>query len=48
MDTSPSREDIIVTKRVKEAGDLMSIKLLDHIIIVKGGYYSFKENNMLD
>lgn len=41
-DTSPSKEDLTVTKRVKEAGDLIGIKLLDHIII-GDSYTSFKE-----
>ena len=38
----PSKEDILVTKRVKEAGTLLGIRLADHIIIGEGNsYYSF-------
>jgi DNA repair protein RadC len=38
----PSKEDICVTKRIKECSELMGIRFLDHIII-GDGYYSFKE-----
>lgn len=42
--TEPSMEDVEVTKRIKDAGEIMGIKLLDHIIVSKTGYYSFLEN----
>lgn len=38
----PSMEDKKVTERIKECGELMNIKLLDHIII-GDDYYSFQE-----
>lgn len=44
---SPSNEDIQITKQIKQAGDLVQIKLLDHIIISKSSYYSFKEAKLL-
>jgi DNA repair protein RadC len=40
---TPSQEDIEVTKRLKEAGQIMGIELLDHIIIGRGSYISLKE-----
>lgn len=40
---SPSKEDIQVTKRLKEAGEVVGIELLDHIIIGDGTYRSLKE-----
>lgn len=43
----PSREDINITKRLSEAGQLIGIPLIDHIIIGKDKYYSFKEENQL-
>lgn len=43
----PSKNDIDTTKRLKEVGDLMGIKIVDHIIIGKDKYYSFYENNDL-
>lgn len=40
----PSREDRLVTQRVLEAGKLMGIELLDHLIFSRNGYYSFAAN----
>jgi DNA repair protein RadC len=42
-DPTPSAEDLEVTRRLREAGDLMGIKVLDHIIIGEGAFYSFAE-----
>ena len=43
---TPSNEDIVVTKRVAAAGNLLNITITDHIIIGggTGAYYSFKEH----
>ena len=41
----PSKDDITITKRIKEAGDLLGISLLDHIIIGDASYYSILEHN---
>jgi DNA repair protein RadC len=46
-DLNPSREDVEVTRRLKEAGDTLGIKLLDHIIFNQKGYFSFLENGTL-
>jgi len=46
LDPSPSREDIEITRRLKECGELLGIKLLDHII-VGDSYVSFSERGML-
>ena len=43
----PSMEDEAVTKKIKETGELMNINLVDHIIIGKGNYYSFYQDNNL-
>ena len=45
-DPSPSREDLDITRRIKEAGDLLGIKLIDHIIIGES-YLSFVEQGLL-
>ena len=45
-DPQPSREDIIVTKRIKEVGLLVGIELLDHIIIGDKSYVSLKERGL--
>lgn len=41
-DPTPSSEDLEVTRRLREAGDLIGIKVLDHIVI-GDTYYSFAE-----
>ena len=46
-DPTPSQEDILTTKRIKEAGDIIGIQLLDHIIIGNNCYTSFSESGML-
>ena len=43
----PSKEDREITQKLKQAGDILEIKLLDHIIITKNGYYSFSESKEL-
>lgn len=40
----PSTQDIKITKTVKEAGEIMDIKLLDHLIITSESYYSFADD----
>lgn len=40
---SPSQADISLTKKIKEAGEIMNITLLDHLIITKEGYASFQD-----
>jgi DNA repair protein RadC len=44
--SSPSNEDIAITKRLSECGDIFGIKVLDHIIIGDNKYTSFKEENI--
>ena len=46
-DTTPSNEDLKITERLKDAGELLGIKLVDHVIISSNGFYSFKENGTL-
>jgi len=43
-DPAPSNEDIQFTKRVQEAGEILGIPMLDHLIITQSGYFSFLEN----
>ena len=42
-DVRPSREDLEFTRRLKEAGTLMQVRVLDHIIIGDNAYYSFAD-----
>lgn len=41
-DCEPSKEDLIVTEKIKEACSLMTIKFLDHIVVGKDRYYSIE------
>lgn len=43
----PSQEDVLNTKRAKQAANFFDIRLLDHVIITDGECYSFAEQNML-
>ncbi len=45
-DPTPSKEDLLVTKRMKEAGNFIGITLLDHIIIGDNRYISLKEQGL--
>jgi DNA repair protein RadC len=46
-DPAPSSEDIAITRRLREAGEIMGIKVLDHIIIGDGEFVSFVERGLL-
>lgn len=43
----PSDDDVAFTEQVKNAGKLLDIKLVDHIIITSSDYYSFKNNDKI-
>ena len=46
--TEPSEDDIVITKRLIEAGKIMGIEVLDHVIVAKNqNPYSFKENKLI-
>lgn len=47
-DPTPSREDILITRRLKEAGDIIGIPLIDHIIVGDNSYISLKERGILE
>lgn len=47
-DPSPSHEDILITKRLQEAGKLIGIKVLDHIIIGHDRYISLREKKIIE
>lgn len=46
-DATPSREDILLTQRVKRAGEMLGIYLLDHIVIGDCTYCSMKQEGLL-
>ncbi len=46
-DPEPSEEDIFITEKLFEAGELLLIKILDHVIIGTNKWYSFKESKLI-
>lgn len=46
-DPTPSKEDINITLRIKECGNIIGIQLLDHIIIGKNKFVSLKEQGLI-
>jgi DNA repair protein RadC len=45
--TKPSDADISITNKIKDAGYLLDISLLDHIIVTEDNYYSFADDDKL-
>jgi len=46
-DPEPSKADLEITKRITEAGKILGIDVLDHIIITKNKVFSFKEKKLI-
>ncbi|HSF18416.1 MAG TPA: DNA repair protein RadC [Vicinamibacteria bacterium] len=46
-DPAPSREDHDLTRRLRQAGQILGIELLDHVVVAAGRYWSFKEHGEL-
>lgn len=46
-DPTPSAEDHLVTKRMLEAGKILGIDLVDHVIVTRDSYYSYRENGVI-
>ena len=46
-DPEPSEDDLEITKRLVESGKILGIEVVDHIIVVKNGFLSFKEKNLI-
>ena len=44
---TPSNEDVSITRRIEKSGEILDIKLQDHIIIGEDDYYSFRNEGML-
>jgi DNA repair protein RadC len=43
-DATPSREDLEITRRLREVGEIVGVRVLDHIVIGKGRYVSFVDD----
>lgn len=46
-DPTPSKDDILMTKKLIEAGRIIGIEVIDHLIITKSSYFSFAEKKIL-
>lgn len=46
-DCEPSDQDNKVTERIRKAGELLQIKLIDHIIVSSEGFYSYRDQGRL-
>ena len=44
---TPSNEDLLVIERLRDAGNIIGIKLLDHLVLTEDNYYSFNEHGKL-
>jgi len=46
-DPEPSSEDIALTRRLKDAGELLGIRVLDHVIVGENRYLSFADKGLI-
>jgi len=46
-DPTPSEEDLAITRRLHEAGRLLGIELVDHVVVARDAYASFRERRLL-
>lgn len=46
-DPEPSEDDLIITKRLVEAGKILGIEIIDHVIVTKSDYLSLKDKNSI-
>jgi DNA repair protein RadC len=44
----PSDDDLETTARLEKVGEVMGIRLIDHIIVGQSSHYSFRKNKLLD
>ena len=47
-DPTPSAQDIEVTKRLLDASEVLGIKLLDHVIVGNGSYFSMRNEGLFE
>lgn len=46
-DTEPSEDDLMITKKLVESGKILGVEVIDHLIICKNNFYSFKERGLI-
>ena len=47
-DPTPSKQDIAMTQQLVAAGQILGVRLSDHIIVAKEGYFSFRERGFIN
>ena len=47
-DPTPSQADIELTMRIEESGHMVAIPLMDHVIIARNSYISFRQKHLID
>jgi len=47
-DPSPSREDLDITRQLVDAGKILGIEIIDHVIVTKDGFLSMKQKGILN
>ena len=47
-DPTPSQEDIHTTRRLQQAGEILGIRVLDHIVVAEDGFVSLRERGLLN
>jgi DNA repair protein RadC len=43
----PSEEDVAITKKLVDSGKILGIEIIDHVIVAKDNYYSFKAKGLI-
>lgn len=46
-DPKPSKNDVDTTKRLQEAGEIVGIRILDHVIVGRGRFFSFADHDLM-
>ncbi|RPJ05549.1 MAG: hypothetical protein EHM36_08160, partial [Deltaproteobacteria bacterium] len=46
-DPEPSEDDLKITKKLVESGKILGIEVIDHIIVGKNNFYSFREKGLI-
>lgn len=46
-DPTPSSDDVLLTRRIEDAGRVLGIPLLDHVVVAEGGFYGFASHGFL-
>jgi DNA repair protein RadC len=46
-DPAPSDDDVVLTRKLVAAGALLGLAVVDHVIIGRGGYFSFTDSGLL-